>query len=135
MLLALLVMWWNINVKLLRPVLLAVVELSLLLAVLVQPKAQLTSFTAPAGSCTAGAMRDGINSAGHDVVTKVWQFGCEGSWAYVWADVAAGPHSIGVTNVMRWRADLAMWLSVDRVTVCRPEVLPAAIYRKGCFSN
>ena len=121
--------------KPLRLVLLAVVGLASLLAVSVQPKAQLTSFTAPPGSCTAGAMRDGINSAGHDVVIKVWQFGCEGSWAYVWADVAAGPNAIGVTNVMRWRADLAMWLSVDRVTVCRPEVLPAEIYHKGCFSN
>ena len=80
-------------------------------------------------------MRDGMNHAGRDVVVKVWQFGCEGRWAYVWADVAAGPNAIGVTNVMLWRAELLEWRSVDRAIVCREELLPSLVYRQGCFSN
>lgn len=127
--------WWNVNVKTLRPALLAVCALLSLLGVTTQSRATVASFEAPKGSCTSAAMRDGINHAGHEVVTRVWQFGCEGRWAYVWADVAAGPTSIGVTDVMRWRADLSEWRSVDRLTVCRTDILPDVIYRKGCFSN
>ena len=55
--------------------------------------------------------------------------------AEVWADVTAGPNTIGVTDVLVWRADLGEWRSVDRATVCREELLPSTIYRHGCFSN
>lgn len=128
-------MWSNVNVKRIRILLLCV---TLALSVTLAHRnggALLTSRHASEAQCTEQAMADGINHAGSDVVTKVWQFGCRDDWAYVWADVAAGPTSIGVTNVLAWRADLNEWRSVDRAVVCTPAVLPTEIYKQGCFSN
>jgi hypothetical protein len=130
-----LVMWSNVNVKSARRVAVILLVAGSFLGAMTQSKARSSTWEAPSESCSATAMRDGINHAGRDVVTRVWEFGCEGKWAYVWADVAAGPNAIGITDVMVWRADLSEWRSVDRAVVCREELLPTEIYRKGCFSN
>jgi hypothetical protein len=128
-------MWSNVNVKTLRRLAVALLLAGGVTGAAAQSKAAQSSFEPTRAQCSATALRDGINHAGRDVVTKVWQFGCVGRWAYVWADVAAGPNAIGVTDVMVWRADIAEWRSVDRAVVCREELLPTLVYRQGCFSN
>ena len=85
--------------------------------------------------CTALTLSDGVNHVGSARVVSVQKFGCVDNWAFLWADVATGSVTIGVTNVMQWRPDLAEWRSVDRMVVCRPDFLPEIIYRQGCFSN
>ena len=99
------------------------------------PSGALSSRHAELDVCTSVEMANAVNHAGNEVVAKVWQFGCKGDWAYLWADVNAGPNTISVTNVLAWRADLNEWRSVDRGVVCRPELLPAEVYTNGCFSN
>ena len=128
-------MWSNVNVKTLRRLAVALILVGGVTGAVASSSAVQSSFEPTQAQCSAAAMRDGINHAGRDVVATVWQFGCEGRWAYVWADVAAGPNTIGVTDVVVWRADLREWRSVDRATVCREELLPSTIYRLGCFSN
>ena len=128
-------MWSNVNVKTLRRLAVVLILLGGATGAVASSSAVQSSFAPSSTQCSAAAMRDGINHAGRDVVTSVWQFGCEGRWAYVWADVAAGPNTIGVTDVLVWRADLSEWRSVDRATVCHEELLPSTIYRQGCFSN
>ena len=54
-------------------------------------------------------------------------YGCEGSWAYVWATVSAGPTEVSVTELMRYSNE--GWRAVSRATFCHPDVLPSNVYR------
>lgn len=94
-----------------------------------------SSITPAVSECTPTAMAQGIDGAGSEKVVKVSSLWCQGRWAAVWADVAVGPESISVTDVMVWRSDFAQWRPVDRAYVCTPRILPATVYRQGCFSN
>lgn len=93
------------------------------------------SSVAPPTTCTASALADGINNSGLAQVKSVSAFGCEESWAYLWADVTAGTQTIGVTVVLKWRPDVNGWRPTDRVVTCVKGVLPETIYTQGCFSN
>ncbi|MGC8510079.1 MAG: hypothetical protein ACP5PB_04310 [Acidimicrobiales bacterium] len=67
----------------------------------------------------------------HDVA----DYGCEGSWAFLWADVGPGSIDVGVTEVEHYEGATLGWRVVARLAVCRPGVLPAVVYERGCFSN
>lgn len=62
-------------------------------------------------------------------------FGCQGSWAFVWATVGLAPHEIGVTEVLRFDRPAGVWRIMSRLTYCKPHLLPNVVYRQGCFSN
>ena len=119
----------------LRTALVAVIALLGLFGVATTAKGEFLTVHATATHCTASAMSEGVNHVGSGRVVSVQKFGCVDNWAFLWADVATGPVTIGVTNVMQWRPDLAEWRSVDRMVVCRPDFLPEIVYRQGCFSN
>jgi len=62
-------------------------------------------------------------------------FGCQGTWAFVWATVGLAPHEIGVTEVLRFDEAVGRWRIISRLTYCKPHLLPSVVYRQGCFSN
>ena len=70
-------------------------------------------------------------------ITTIAEFGCQGSWAYLWADItgAGSKETIGVTEVLEWMERPQQWAPVDRAIYCHPGKLPSLVYRKGCFSN
>lgn len=61
-------------------------------------------------------------------------YGCAAGWAYAWATVGRGAAEISVTEVLRLSPG-AGWTIVSRAQTCYPTILPALIYRRGCFSN
>jgi hypothetical protein len=79
--------------------------------------------------CTAGALIAHLRHV-HDVAN----YGCEGSWAFLWADVGPGSVDVGVTEVEHYEGARG-WHVVARLAVCRRGVLPAVVYERGCFSN
>ena len=85
--------------------------------------------------CTAQSVANGVNAAGSRRVVVVAAYGCEGSWAYLWADVNIGTETIGVTMVLKWRPDLNQWRPTDRSVTCLEGLLAETVYRQGCFSN
>jgi hypothetical protein len=118
-----------------RVLFMALIALASVTAVTTHASGDIIVRHATAKFCSATSLSDGVNEAGDSRVVAVQKFGCVGDWAFLWADVTAGLTTIGVTNVMRWRPDLNGWRSVDRMVVCRPDVLPEIVYRQGCFSN
>jgi hypothetical protein len=80
--------------------------------------------------CTSGALIAHLRNV-HDVA----DYGCEGSWAYLWADVGPGAIDVGVTEIEHYGGAVRGWHVVARVAVCRPGVLPAVVDERGCFSN
>lgn len=62
-------------------------------------------------------------------------YGCEGSWAYLWATIQVGPTRIGVTELMRFDSSTGTWRFAARSRYCHPGALPTVVYRHACFSN
>ncbi len=80
--------------------------------------------------CTSGALIAHLREV-HDVAA----YGCEGSWAFLWADVGPGAIDVGVTEVEHYEGAVRGWHAVARPAVCGHGVLPAAVDERGCFSN
>jgi hypothetical protein len=96
--------------------------------------ARATSSPAPVtAACTTEAIGQAFNGALSLDSIDAW--GCEGDFAYTWATVGSGQYEIGVTEVLRFDASAQHWTLVSRLTYCHPDMLPARIYRLGCFSN
>lgn len=68
-------------------------------------------------------------------VTAVASYACEDGWAYLWATIGTGEHAVGVTEVVHLDPVSNQWRVSSRLKVCTPGVMPAFIYRQGCFSN
>jgi hypothetical protein len=108
----------------------------LVVAALVVLSLQTTSSFAtaePPVPCTTSALGQAFDGQFH--LDSIQNYGCEGSWAYVWATVGKGFAAIGVTEVLAYNAASARWSLVSRATDCKPSILPSVIYRQGCFSN
>lgn len=97
-------------------------------------RATATSASAPsAASCSAAALSAPVT---HLASTGgVNAYGCEGSWAYLWATIVVGPNRIGVTELMRFDSSARAWRFASRAKFCHPGVLPSIVYRRACFSN
>ncbi len=97
-------------------------------------RATATSESAPStASCSAAALSAPVS---HLASTGgVNAYGCEGSWAYLWATITVGPNRIGVTELMRFDPSTNAWHFASRARYCHPGVLPAVVYRRACFSN
>ena len=89
-------------------------------------RASAPSFAIP---CTPALLTAHLRNV-HDVIN----YGCEGSWAFLWADVGPGSIDVGVTEVEHYEGARGWW-AVARLAVCRRGVLPAVVYERGCFSN
>ncbi len=87
-----------------------------------------TSGPPSAGPCTASALTSNLIN-----VASVQKFGCESTWAYLWATVGVSGNEIGVTELMAYAN--GAWQPVSRATYCHPGSLPEAVYRGACFSN
>jgi hypothetical protein len=83
--------------------------------------------------CTTSALGQGFQGQFH--LTSIQSFGCEGTWAYVWATVGTGVQAIGVTEVLAYSATGGRWTIVSRSVDCKASILPSVIFRQGCFSN
>jgi hypothetical protein len=68
-------------------------------------------------------------------VSAVASYACQNGWAFLWATVGSGEHSVGVTEVLHFDAPLEKWRISSRLDVCHPGRMPEFIYRQGCFSN
>jgi hypothetical protein len=117
-----------------RFILAALCAMSVLVLGATRSSATQSSIAAPE-SCAAQLLADGVNAAGSARVVAVTRFACEGSWAYLWADVEAGSETIGVTVVLKWRPDRNNWWPTDRQVTCVKGLMPETIYLQGCFSN
>ncbi len=97
-------------------------------------RATATSESAPSSaSCSAAALSAPVS---HLASTGgVNAYGCEGSWAYLWATITVGPNRIGVTELMRFDSSTSTWHFASRARYCHPSVLPTVVYRRACFSN
>ncbi|MEI8148108.1 MAG: hypothetical protein WCG62_03405 [Actinomycetes bacterium] len=124
----------NCGMQQFRLALAALCAMSVLVLGATRSSATQSSIAAPE-SCAAQLLTDGVNAAGSARVVAVTRFACEGSWAYLWADVNVGTETIGVTMVLKWRPDLNSWWPTDRAVTCVEGLLPETIYRPGCFSN
>ncbi len=97
-------------------------------------RATATSESPPsAASCSAAAISAPVT---HLASTGgVNAYGCEGSWAYLWATIMVGPNRIGVTELMRFESSTRAWRFASRLKYCHPGELPTIVYRRACFSN
>ena len=96
--------------------------------------ASATAESAPsAASCTAASVSAPVQ---HLAPTSgVAAYGCEGSWAYLWATIMAGPMRVSVTELMHFDVVANAWRFASRATYCHPGDLPDVVYRRACFSN
>jgi len=124
----------NCGMQRFRFVLAALCVMSVLVLGATRSSAMQSSVAAPE-ECTAQSVVNGVNAAGSSRVVVVAAYGCEGSWAYLWADVNIGSETIGVTMVLKWRPDLNQWRPTNRSVTCVEGLLPETVYRQGCFSN
>jgi hypothetical protein len=92
-----------------------------------------SSSAAPPIPCTTSALGQAFEGQFH--LASVQNFGCEGTWAYVWATVGTGEQAIGVTEVLAFHATSDRWSIVSRAVDCKASILPSVIYHQGCFSN
>jgi hypothetical protein len=92
-----------------------------------------TSVAAPPVPCTTSSLGRAFDGQFH--LASIENYGCEGTWAYVWATVGTGEQAIGVTQVLLYEPRFSRWVIVPRTTYCKSTILPSVIYRQGCFSN
>jgi hypothetical protein len=108
----------------------------LVLAALVVVSFRTTSSSAgapPQAPCTTSALGGAFTGQFH--LASIQSYGCEGTWAFVWATVGTGEQAIGVTEVLSYNFANARWALVSRATDCKATILPSVVYRQGCFSN
>jgi hypothetical protein len=118
-------------VKLSRFVIAGVVVVAL--AILSSRTTSSSSSPVPPVPCTTTALGHAFDGQFH--LSSIQNYGCEGTWAYVWATVGTGEQAIGVTQVMSYSVTSARWSIVSRATDCKASLLPSVVYRQGCFSN
>jgi hypothetical protein len=87
----------------------------------------------PPVPCTTTALGQAFDGQFH--LASIENYGCEGTWAFVWATVGTGEQAIGVTEVMAYSTSAQRWSLVSRATDCKASILPSVVYRQGCFSN
>ncbi len=83
--------------------------------------------------CYPGALAGAFH--GPLALSQMVNYGCEGSWAFVWATIGRGARAIGVTEVLYFNRHGSDWRFVQRAVVCSDATLPARIEAKGCHSN
>lgn len=92
-------------------------------------RATATASPSPVGApCTVHALTSHLTN-----VASVQDYGCAGSWAYLWATLSVSSNQISVTELMSYAS--GAWQPVSRVTYCHPGVLPDPVYHRACFSN
>ena len=97
--------------------------------VLVATRATATSGEGPSGApCSSATLTAHLTN-----VDAVEAFGCEGTWAYLWATLGVGTNQVSVTELMSFAA--GAWSAASRATYCHAGMLPDLVYRKACFSN
>jgi hypothetical protein len=87
----------------------------------------------PPVPCTTASLGQAFDGQFH--LSSIQNYGCEGSWAFVWATVGTGEQAIGVTEVLSYSPSAQRWAIVSRATDCKASILPSVVYRQGCFSN
>ena len=87
----------------------------------------------PPVPCTTASLGQAFGGQFH--LSSIQNYGCEGSWAFVWATVGTGEQAIGVTEVLAYSSSAQRWAIVSRATDCKASILPSVVYRQGCFSN
>jgi hypothetical protein len=83
-----------------------------------------------AAPCTASALTASLTN-----VRGVAAFGCEGQWAYLWANVGTGAQEVSVTELEQFSGATGRWQPVSRAQYCHGSMLASFIYRRACFSN
>lgn len=124
-------MCWTEHVRLVR--LLLSLALAGLLLGAVSGASEKSTPTFDPSTCAAPALSAAFTGALR--VTAVASYACEDGWAYLWATIGTGEHAVGVTEVVHLDAVSDEWRVSSRLKVCKPGVMPAFIYRQGCFSN
>jgi hypothetical protein len=113
---------------------LAVAALVLVALVVLSIRTTSSSASAvPPVPCTTTALGQAFDGQFH--LSSIQNYGCEGTWAFVWATVGTGEQAIGVTEVMAYSSAAQRWSLVSRATDCKASILPSVVYRQGCFSN
>jgi hypothetical protein len=87
----------------------------------------------PEVPCTTGVLAAPFAGPLH--LRSIDGFGCEGRWAYTWATVGTGLHTVGVTELLRYNTAQQLWQFASRQIDCNARILPMVVYRQGCFSN
>lgn len=117
-----------------KSVRLGVAALVLVALVVLSFRTTSSSATAvPPVPCTTAALGQAFDGQFH--LSSIQNYGCEGTWAYVWATVGTGEQAIGVTEVLAYGTGAQRWTLVARATDCKASILPSVVYRQGCFSN
>jgi hypothetical protein len=106
-----------------------VVVLAALVVLVTKPSSSASSFP-QAAPCTVA----NLTVPYHDV-DSVSNFGCVGSYAYLWATVGSGPGEIGVTELLAYNTTKGVWENALRANYCTGNVLPAYIEQQACNSN
>jgi len=123
-----------LGMKSLRLLFAALVTVGLVTVVSVH--GSLTQVSSSSLTCTPEVLTAALNANGPAMpVQGISAYGCDGLWAYVWAEVGVAPHTISVTEVLAWPPTARGWRVANRAVVCDPRILPAVIYHQGCFSN
>ena len=80
--------------------------------------------------CNATVLTSSLTS-----VQSVASYGCDGRWAYVWANINAASNIVSVTELMHYDTASGVWVAVPRSQYCHPEMLSAIVYQRACLSN
>lgn len=80
--------------------------------------------------CNAAVLTSSLNS-----VQSVASYGCDGHWAYVWANVNAGSNVVSVTELLHYVEASGVWMAVPRSQYCDPSMLSPIVYHRACQSN
>jgi hypothetical protein len=97
--------------------------------VLASSRATASSSEGPSGApCTSATLTAQLSN-----VDSVQAFGCEGTWAYLWATVGTGVAQVSVTELMTYAG--GTWNAASRSAYCHAGLLPDLIYHRACFSN
>ncbi len=82
-------------------------------------------------ACTPAGLTQSWSGSFH--VQSVESFGCEGKWAYVWATISDGQHTVSVTELEYFEP--LGWLQVNRLKYCPTTTVPEKIRKLACNSN
>jgi len=80
--------------------------------------------------CNAAVLTGSLNS-----IQSVASYGCDGHWAYVWANVNAASNIVSVTELLHYDEASGVWIAVPRSQYCDPSTLSAIVYQRACKSN
>ncbi|HUX04818.1 MAG TPA: hypothetical protein VMV53_07955 [Acidimicrobiales bacterium] len=80
--------------------------------------------------CNAAVLTSSLTS-----IQSVASYGCDGHWAYVWANVNVASNVVSVTELLHYDEASGVWMAVPRSQYCDPSTLSAIVYHRACLSN